>query len=172
VVALPEDSDSEVDEIVDPDKMEIDDELKQYSHLKDTEEFRELMRLKKIQRRKQSRAREVYISADHTHDVVHFGFQCVSCMIEPIVGTRFHCMQCPAENAVDLCPKCHQAGSFTSESHLRSHRFQRIEQVEDDFFVDQDYAAPSSQYRRSVVASSSRAPDSEMSYLEDGFMPV
>lgn len=185
VVALPDDSEDEAENEAgsgavtgtDSDKMDIDDEddeLKQFAHLKDTDEFRELMRLKKLQRRKQSRAREVYVSPEDTGDAVHFGFQCDSCGVEPIVGIRFHCLQCSAEISVDLCSKCHQEGSFTTDTHPRTHRFQRFEEpMDNSFFADRSYTNPALQYRtKSTSASSSRAAESDTAYLSETFLPL
>ena len=37
---------------------------------------------------------------------VLISFQCDRCECEPIVGTRWHCTDCPDETAVDFCDDC------------------------------------------------------------------
>ncbi|KAJ1818787.1 hypothetical protein LPJ75_001348, partial [Coemansia sp. RSA 2598] len=54
---------------------------------------------------------------------VHLGYRCDSCSAEPIVGIRWHCMECRGAHAVDLCDECREEGSFETGWHNTSHTF-------------------------------------------------
>jgi hypothetical protein len=91
--------------------MRADEELKQ------SEEYRELLRLKKLAReapRKNERVLEV-----------HYEYRCDGCGVEPIAGVRYHCLDCPPDHETDLCADCYRR-RWDSETHLRSHRVQLI----------------------------------------------
>ena len=49
----------------------------------------------------------------------HTGFTCDGCKTQPIVGTRWKCLQCPDW---DFCQKCHE-----SVAHDPNHKFLKIE---------------------------------------------
>jgi len=81
-------------------------------------------------------------SARATTSRMHIGFQCDSCGMEPIVGTRWTCVDC-AE--LDLCNQCDRA-TFTKGGHIPEHRFDKVEQAEPAHFMDQDYNSLMGEY--------------------------
>lgn len=54
----------------------------------------------------------------------HVGFRCDLCHIEPIVGARWECKNCPAEASVDLCNECIGI-KFEKDHHKPWHSFVR-----------------------------------------------
>ncbi|WAR31009.1 ZZZ3-like protein [Mya arenaria] len=66
--------------------------------LRGTREYQELMRLKHLKKMK--------TRASGLCKTEHVGFKCDSCQCEPIVGTRWHCTDCPPDDAVDFCDNC------------------------------------------------------------------
>ncbi|KAN0040150.1 hypothetical protein ACTA71_012040 [Dictyostelium dimigraforme] len=67
--------------------------------------------------------------------VVHTGFKCDGCDIEPIVGTRWHCEECI--NELDLCEDCKEKYEEIG-SHNSSHHMSAIDNP-DNYFMDDDY---------------------------------
>ncbi|KAI8622116.1 hypothetical protein BC830DRAFT_1090888 [Chytriomyces sp. MP71] len=113
-VAEMADSDSEVsDEDIDP-------------HLKNSDEYMELMRLKSLLK---IREREQVGSVSNT-EVVHHNYACDSCGLDPIVGVRWKCKDCPADRQVDLCNECIQT-DFQSGEHKLDHDFERVDKPEE-----------------------------------------
>ncbi|CAG8817003.1 10647_t:CDS:2, partial [Racocetra fulgida] len=54
---------------------------------------------------------------------------CDGCHMDPILGTRFLCMNCDESREVDLCEDCMIEGKFENgkyEHHKKSHRFSAI----------------------------------------------
>ncbi|KAJ3280703.1 ZZ-type zinc finger-containing protein 3 [Borealophlyctis nickersoniae] len=88
--------------------------------LKNTEEYKELVRLRKLAKATAA------VPAAHTSDPVHHGFKCDRCDIEPIVGTRWKCKQCPDDAQVDLCSDCH-GQPFENGVHTANHEFERVD---------------------------------------------
>ncbi|XP_052223679.1 ZZ-type zinc finger-containing protein 3-like isoform X3 [Dreissena polymorpha] len=97
-----------------------------------TEEYQELLRLKQLRNRK------IRQSAENMTE--HVGFKCDRCECEPIVGTRWHCMDCPPDLAVDFCDECVDSG-YESSMHNSSHRLKPKRSLEgaDSGFRDTDY---------------------------------
>ncbi|RKP27240.1 hypothetical protein SYNPS1DRAFT_27097 [Syncephalis pseudoplumigaleata] len=63
--------------------------------------------------------------ASHEKPVtVHYGFSCDGCQVEPIVGIRWKCLQCPEEQQVDLCDSCHRIGEFENDLHRVDHPYE------------------------------------------------
>ncbi|KAL2918018.1 ZZ-type zinc finger-containing protein 3 [Polyrhizophydium stewartii] len=62
---------------------------------------------------------------------VHRWYKCDMCQIDPIVGTRWSCQDCPEESQVDLCNDCIKLG-FETETHKAAHRFEAITNPESD----------------------------------------
>ncbi|CAG8580733.1 11943_t:CDS:10, partial [Dentiscutata heterogama] len=52
--------------------------------------------------------------------------KCDGCRMDPILGTRFLCMNCDESREVDLCEDCMIEGKFENEYHKKSHRFSAI----------------------------------------------
>lgn len=82
----------------------------------ETPEYREYLRLKAELERQTIKL------------LVHEGYRCDMCHCEPIRAVRWHCMECPPNNEVDLCGECHQRGAaFETTSHKSSHRMKMID---------------------------------------------
>ncbi|EDV27438.1 ZZ-type zinc finger-containing protein 3 [Trichoplax sp. H2] len=92
--------------------------------LKNSDEYKQLIRLKKI-KKMQTTVRKVQ----------HHGYQCDRCGMEPILGPRFHCKDCPADDSVDFCKDC-----VISPMEIRLHKLNHELQVFNrPFYVDDDY---------------------------------
>ncbi|CAG5125359.1 unnamed protein product [Candidula unifasciata] len=76
-------------------------------------EYKELQQLLKIKRDKQPQ--------EHPSLVQHIGYKCDNCCCEPIIGTRWHCIDCPAEMSLDFCGDCCHM-SCQGDRHDPSHR--------------------------------------------------
>ncbi|KAJ3160890.1 ZZ-type zinc finger-containing protein 3 [Geranomyces michiganensis] len=74
--------------------------------LKATDEYKELLQLQALVKGNKQ-------PAAHAADPVHQGFTCDRCAAEPIVGVRWTCTECPADEQVDLCNECYGKG-FTN----------------------------------------------------------
>ncbi|CAN7977257.1 unnamed protein product [Ixodes persulcatus] len=79
---------------------------------RETPEYKELRALK---RARQERLNKAGLAQ-------HVGFRCDRCDRDPILGTRWHCTDCPAERSVDFCSDCvdcmHEFGSHRDDHHL------------------------------------------------------
>ncbi|CAN8001749.1 unnamed protein product [Ixodes hexagonus] len=96
---------------------------------KETPEYKELRALK---RARQERLNKAGLAQ-------HVGFRCDRCDREPILGTRWHCTDCPAESSVDFCNDCvdcmHESGTHRDDHHLEP-----VRTAQDCFtFHDRDY---------------------------------
>ncbi|KAK3600156.1 hypothetical protein CHS0354_012279 [Potamilus streckersoni] len=111
------------------DNMEdVSDEEDVPLELRDSEEYLELIRLKQLKREKQL--------SDGQEQ--HIGFKCDICECEPIVGTRWHCADCPTEVAVDFCDNCVDS-PYETETHNSSHRLQPVRRPNNSTYIDRDY---------------------------------
>ncbi|KAJ1849295.1 hypothetical protein LPJ73_003760, partial [Coemansia sp. RSA 2703] len=61
---------------------------------------------------------------------VHLGYRCDSCLAEPIVGIRWHCLECRGAHTVDLCDECREEASFETNWHSLSHNFHAVRDAE------------------------------------------
>ncbi|KAG0242571.1 ZZ-type zinc finger-containing protein 3 [Actinomortierella wolfii] len=57
----------------------------------------------------------------------HHGYSCNACGINPIQGTRYHCLECDAHGGTNLCAGCYSSGYYRNEHHLLSHSFRPVE---------------------------------------------
>ncbi|XP_014666521.1 PREDICTED: ZZ-type zinc finger-containing protein 3-like [Priapulus caudatus] len=80
---------------------------------KETEEYKELLRLKSLRQERLQQCRDNLVQ--------HIGYRCDSCSSEPITGTRWHCMDCPPDVSTDLCRECY-TGDVELDIHRSSHR--------------------------------------------------
>ncbi|XP_041367934.1 ZZ-type zinc finger-containing protein 3-like [Gigantopelta aegis] len=96
--------------------------------LRCTQEYQELIRWKMIKKERQ-------MSEDKV--VHHVGYKCDNCDREPIVGTRWHCVDCPMDAACDFCDDCVDC-VFESSTHNTSHRLKAVKQAGNPT-IDQDY---------------------------------
>uniref|UniRef100_UPI003AAECFA5 ZZ-type zinc finger-containing protein 3 isoform X2 n=1 Tax=Centroberyx gerrardi TaxID=166262 RepID=UPI003AAECFA5 len=97
-------------------------------------EYKELLELKRLKKQK---LREIQESAV----VQHLGYKCDVCGMEPIQGVRWHCQDCPQDNAVDFCSNCSDC-LFKTETHKPNHHLEPVYQSET--FLDRDYCLPQS----------------------------
>lgn len=95
--------------------------------LRDTEEYEELLKLKKLKKQKLQ-------STQNFHE----GFKCDKCDIEPIPGTRWHCLDCPIGEEVDFCDDCVDSNLETGK-HNSSHRLKPIKLLDKPSCKDRDY---------------------------------
>ncbi|XP_068232340.1 ZZ-type zinc finger-containing protein 3 isoform X2 [Palaemon carinicauda] len=97
--------------------MEVSDEEDIAEELRNSEEYQELLKLKQVRALKEQEMETGIIS--------HSGFSCDRCGEEPITGTRWHCLECPASSSLDLCERCVKA-DFSTEIHQSSHVLQPV----------------------------------------------
>ncbi|XP_064485252.1 ZZ-type zinc finger-containing protein 3-like [Ornithodoros turicata] len=96
---------------------------------RETPEYRELMMLKRVREERLKK----------TGLVQHIGFKCDRCETDPIVGTRWHCTDCPPKPSVDFCNDCVDCMHETA-THKEDHHIEPIRVPEDSLsFVDKDY---------------------------------
>lgn len=112
------------------DKSENEEEVPVDSATMETPEYRELMALK---RARLERLRKAGLAQ-------HIGFRCDRCECEPIVGTRWHCTDCPSTaGSVDFCSDCvdcmHESATHKDDHHLEPVRIAQ----ECSTFHDRDY---------------------------------
>lgn len=96
---------------------EVSDEEDIAEELRNSEEYQELLKLKQVKALKEQEM--------NTGIITHIGFSCDRCGTDPIIGTRWHCLECPASTSLDLCEKCVK-GSFSTETHQTAHVLQPV----------------------------------------------
>ncbi|KAI9291040.1 hypothetical protein K502DRAFT_344934 [Neoconidiobolus thromboides FSU 785] len=69
---------------------------------------------------------------------IHLGIKCNNCNIQPIVGTRWKCIECK-QMEINLCDKCIIKGEININSHLKEHRLEKYLLYENNQFLDSDY---------------------------------
>lgn len=114
---------------------------------KETPEYKELRALK---RARQERLNKAGLAQ-------HVGFRCDRCDREPILGTRWHCTDCPSESSVDFCNDCvdcmHESGTHRDDHHLEP-----IRTAQDcSAFHDRDYM---------------RFTGADYNYLDPNYLPA
>ncbi|CAD7080756.1 unnamed protein product [Hermetia illucens] len=55
----------------------------------------------------------------------HIGFECDFCSVEPIIGTRWHCVTCK-DKSVDYCSDCLITQIVSDDSHPVHHKFNGV----------------------------------------------
>lgn len=109
--------------------IDAESELNVDAAIKESAEYRELLALKKLRDERVKRAGLAQ----------HVGFRCDRCECEPIVGTRWHCTDCPAGSAVDFCNDCVDCMHETA-IHKEDHHLEPIRIAQDSStFHDRDY---------------------------------
>ncbi|KAJ2773234.1 hypothetical protein IWQ57_001399 [Coemansia nantahalensis] len=73
---------------------------------------------------------------------VHLGYRCDSCLAEPIVGVRWHCLECHGAHTVDLCDECREEGVFETDRHPATHSFHPCREAEMEPYYANEVAAP------------------------------
>lgn len=90
--------------------------------VKETPEYAEYLRLK---------GQLESIAANPINGVLHIGFKCDCCGVEPIIGPRWTCCSCPKEaGPIDLCGGCVSKG-FQTVYHKQFHVMKKIDFSED-----------------------------------------
>ncbi|XP_061695014.1 ZZ-type zinc finger-containing protein 3 [Syngnathoides biaculeatus] len=105
------------------------------AELRNLPEYKELVELKRLKKQKIQEIRE------DKGGVQHLGYKCDVCGMDPIQGVRWHCQDCPQENAVDFCANCSEC-LFKTEIHKPNHHLDPVYQPET--FLDRDYRLPHS----------------------------
>ena len=85
--------------------------------VKTSETYMELMWLKLIKR--------VKLKTSHSA-MIHYGYRCDHCGMDPISGSRWHCFQCPSNISTDLCEKCAVQLSSKGGYHQPNHKMTPI----------------------------------------------
>ncbi|XP_012940049.1 ZZ-type zinc finger-containing protein 3 [Aplysia californica] len=107
-------------------------------------EFQELQQLRRLRKDKLQREQAALTR--------HVGYKCDNCGCEPIVGIRWHCIDCPADVSYDFCDDC-SIVPFQHEKHDSSHRLQP--------------------YKRDVLDSDYMSfTKSNYNYLDSNYMPA
>ncbi|KAF7705916.1 ZZ-type zinc finger-containing protein 3 isoform X2 [Silurus meridionalis] len=104
-------------------------------------ELRHLPEFKELQELKRLRKQKIHELQSDNGLMQHAGYKCDMCGIEPIQGVRWHCQDCPQDNAVDFCANCADC-TFKTDTHTPSHRLEPLQQAES--FLDRDYCLPTS----------------------------
>eukprot|EP01102_Stenamoeba_stenopodia_P009183 TRINITY_DN2698_c0_g1_i3.p1 TRINITY_DN2698_c0_g1~~TRINITY_DN2698_c0_g1_i3.p1 ORF type:complete len:210 (-),score=53.68 TRINITY_DN2698_c0_g1_i3:87-716(-) len=126
-----------------------------------TREYQELMELKKLKQMKEKQSSNT--NGDST--VEHLGYKCDGCDIEPIIGVRWSCLDCPEGYEVDLCNACKcNSVRFDTDTHdFKHHRFRKVEVAEAPYYQDDDYTSE---------RFSANGVDIEHEYLNPSYMPT
>ncbi|KAF7222048.1 transcript variant X2, partial [Nothobranchius furzeri] len=95
--------------------------------LRNLPEYKELLELKRLKKQK---LQEIHEEKD---EVQHVGYKCDLCGTEPIQGVRWHCQDCPPENAVDFCSNCSDC-LLKTHTHTHTHHLEPVYQP--DTFLD------------------------------------
>ncbi|KAJ4937201.1 hypothetical protein JOQ06_001780 [Pogonophryne albipinna] len=103
--------------------------------LRNLPEYKELLELKRL---KKQTLQEIHEDKD---EMLHVGFKCDVCGMDPIQGVRWHCQDCPQDNSVDFCSNCSDC-LFKTETHKPNHHLEPVHQQ--DSFLDRDYCLPQS----------------------------
>jgi len=129
-----------------PDMESSDDEddMNYPEEVINSPEYQELQALRRLRRERLTQER-----AAHT---AHVGYKCDNCGCEPILGTRWHCVDCPVEDSVDFCDTC-SIVPFQQDKHDSSHRLQPLKHD----VLDSDYMS---------------FTKSNYNYLDSNYMPA
>jgi len=99
--------------------------------LKDTEEYKELMHLLDLKQQQEKKVNEHVVNAEQKgKELLHEGYCCDCCGMEPIIGVRWKCSSCNDENQVDLCSNCKENNNFETNFHKRDHEMMKVDKVE------------------------------------------
>ncbi|XP_064616211.1 ZZ-type zinc finger-containing protein 3-like [Liolophura sinensis] len=128
--------------------MDVSDEELVPESLRDTDEYQELIRLKQIRQQK--------LKTSGMCNTKHTGFKCDKCGCDPIVGIRWHCLDCPSESSVDFCEDCVDS-TFDVGMHNSSHRLEALKEAGQQNHIDQDYT---------------RFAQGHYNYLDPNYMPA
>ncbi|XP_028394726.1 ZZ-type zinc finger-containing protein 3-like isoform X2 [Dendronephthya gigantea] len=102
------------------DLEDISDDETIPKELRNTKEYWEILHLKRLKRKRAEQD------------------MCDLCGMSPILGVRWHCVECPSERSTDFCSDCVNIQK-DGVIHLSSHKMEPVDWTENDF-VDGDYA--------------------------------
>ncbi|XP_074651883.1 ZZ-type zinc finger-containing protein 3-like [Tubulanus polymorphus] len=119
--------------------------------LRASDEYTEIMRLKKLKRKKIRTE-----TSSNSQQLQHIGYKCDRCDSEPIIGIRWTCTDCPSGSTVDLCEECIHS-SFETVSHHATHRFKAVHRPTPALAIDMDYT---------------KLTPSGYDYLDPNYMPA
>ncbi|XP_072129441.1 ZZ-type zinc finger-containing protein 3 [Mobula birostris] len=111
-------------------------------------EYKELLCLKKLRKQK------LDLIQGESSFVQHIGYKCDNCGMEPILGLRWHCQDCPQDNSVDFCDSCSDC-LYETEIHKGDHQLDPIYRAET--FLDRDYCM---------------SQDTSYNYLDPNYFPA
>ncbi|KAL9988880.1 hypothetical protein ACROYT_G003372 [Oculina patagonica] len=131
----------------------LSDEESVPADLRETEEYRELLELKRLKRQKIAEFQKTEEAVQHN------GYMCDGCGISPISGTRWHCNDCSKDASVDFCTECAERGNINVGSHTSEHQLEPINR-NSMFFVDGDY-----------LGLSGGSTSAGYNYLDTNFLP-
>jgi len=106
---------------------------------RDTDDYRELMWLKRIRREKE-------LEQNYGGVTIHAGFRCDGCDVEPIVGSRFQCSECLQPDTVDFCSDCAPRGLEVGSNHKRTHVLRPVRKKKTTAGADKEYGAAARSY--------------------------
>ena len=101
--------------------------------LKDSVEYTELLELKKI------KSIQTF-AKDNSSETTHPGFMCDRCNMDPIIGIRWHCKDCPSDYSVDFCNDC-SLSPFFSGRHTKEHELIPLKDSYTTHLNDGNYVA-------------------------------
>ncbi|XP_039269796.2 uncharacterized protein LOC120344576 [Styela clava] len=129
-----QDNNNEDDEGFTIDKDQVSDEEDVSHEMRFSDEYIEILRLKRIRRERL----RVFDNKGQQALAQHVGYECDMCNSDPIQGVRYHCIDCPPEECVDLCQSCIRLqGQFETMAHKTTHRMEPV--YKSETFVDDDY---------------------------------
>ncbi|KAL8612807.1 hypothetical protein ACOMHN_033477 [Nucella lapillus] len=118
-------------------------------------EYQELNQLRKLRKGKLGRLDPSY--------PLHNGFKCDRCCCQPIVGVRWHCVDCPSSTSLDFCETCvDNLGTFEMAGHNSSHRVRPVKRTWTKHTQDQDY----------MNFSNDKDTSTSYNYLDPNYMPA
>ncbi|KAG8177003.1 hypothetical protein JTE90_006948 [Oedothorax gibbosus] len=126
--------------------LEISDEEDISSDLQDSPEYQELLLLKKALREK--------IVEESSSATQHVGYKCCRCKTVPIVGNRWHCVDCKPPLSLDFCEDCSEC-PYETRHHNADHQLEK--QAANKGFLDRDYM---------------HFMGSDYNYLDPNYMPA
>lgn len=133
------------------DLADISDDETIPEELRSTKEYQEFLQIKRLLKRR--RNGQQMTNKDITE---HRGFMCDSCGMNPIVGVRWHCLDCPTDTSNDYCSDC--VNKKGDNINCTNHKMEPVDWIASDF-IDGDYIK---------LGESSKG----YNYLDPNFLPA
>jgi len=109
--------------------------------LTNSEEYKELMKLLQMKHQQEEIKKNEHalnIIDGENKQLIHEGFRCDACGMEPIVGTRWRCSNCE-EIQTDICNICKEKNHFETEYHKREHILNAMDKIEVSCYLDYNH---------------------------------